>query len=61
MGFWESGSWNGNVEKAGGFFAVGKVGNGHDGVVVEVFPIFQIPYVPPAMHMMAKACGNPFY
>ncbi len=55
---WESSGWNGNVEEAGSFFAVRKVWNGHDGVEAEVFPIFQISYVPPAVHMVTEACGN---
>lgn len=60
MGLWESGSWNGNVEKAGAFFAVRETGNSLDGVEAEIFPIFQISDVPPAVHMMAKACGKLF-
>ena len=58
LGHCQSCGWNGDVEKAGAFFAVREVGNSHDSVKVEVFPIFQIPYVPPAMHMVANAYGD---
>lgn len=58
MWFRESRSWNGNVEKAGAFFAVREIRNSHDGVEAEVFPIYQISDVPPAMHMVANACGD---
>ena len=58
MGPWESCRWNGNVEKAGAIFAVREIGNRHDGVEVEIFPFFQISDVPPAVHVLAKACGE---
>lgn len=46
---WESHGRNGNVEKAGAFFAVGETGDGLDGFEAEVFPCFQISDVPPAV------------
>lgn len=55
---WESRGWDGNVQKAEAFLAVREIGNSHDGVEVEVFPIFQISDVPPAVHMVAKTCGD---
>ena len=58
LGHCQSCGWNGDIEKAGAFFAVRKVGNSHDSFKVEVFPIFQIAYVPPAMHMVANAYGD---
>ena len=58
LGLCQGCGWNGDVEKAGAFFAVREVGNSHDGVNVEVFPIFQIPYVPPAMHVVTNAYGD---
>ena len=58
LGLCQSCGWNGDVEKAGAFFAVREVGNSHDSVKVEVFPIFQISYVPPAMHMVTNAYGD---
>ena len=58
VGLWESRRWNGNVKKAGAFFAVREVGNRHDGVEAKIFPIFQISDVPPAVHMKAKTSGD---
>lgn len=60
MGIWESRNWYGNVEKAGAFFAVREIGNSHDTVEIEVIPFLQIPNVPPAVHMVADACGYLF-
>ena len=60
LGLRESRGWNGNVEEAGAFFAVGEIGNGQDGIEVEIFPIFQISNVPPRVHVVAKARGDFF-
>lgn len=58
MGIWESHSWNGDVEKAGAFVAVRETRYSQDGVEAEVCPVFQISNVPPAVHVVAEACGD---
>ena len=59
-GFREGGGRDGDVEEARRLFAVGEVGDGHDGLKVEVFPVFQVAYVPPAVHVVADTRGNLF-
>lgn len=43
------------MEKAGTFIAVGEIGDSHDGGEAEVFPDFEIPDVPPGVHVLANA------
>ena len=58
VGLRERRGGNGNVEQAGAFPAVREAGDRQDGVEAEVFPIFQVSDVPPAVHVVAEACGD---
>lgn len=60
LGRGEGRGGDGDVEQAGAFFAVGEMRDGHDGGEAEVFPDFQVPDVPPGMHVLANAHGNLF-
>ena len=57
----EGGGGDGHVEEARGFFAVGEVRDRRDGLEVEVFPVFQVAYVPPAVHVVAETGGHLFH
>ena len=58
---WESHGRNGNVEKAGAFFAVRETRDSLDGFEAEVFPCLQISDVPPAVQTGRNPCRELAY